>query len=88
MIKPRVHINGTGKNELMAQFLRAMTACEDAERALIDAAPHGRDYYPLGPGAFEFARHEHEQRLHALADIRAAYVELVEHVADAGRGAT
>lgn len=66
---PRVHLNGTSKDELLRQNLDAMRAVEKARQAIATAAPHGRDYYVIGPAAYTLAREAHDARLQALADI-------------------
>jgi len=65
---PRVHLNGTSKDELLRQQLAAISALRVAVEGLAQAAPNARDYYVIGPTAFEAARKQHETRMHRLAD--------------------
>lgn len=70
MRAPTVHLNGTSRDELVAQLERAVAAIREAETALAEAAPNTRDYYPQGHGAFEAARQEHYQRQGRLQSVR------------------
>ena len=69
MMLPSIHLNGTSKESLFEDNRDAMFAIQEAIAALIKAAPHGRDYYPQGPGAYAKARDEHMARLAALGKI-------------------
>lgn len=70
MMAPTIHLNGTSRDELIAQLETASLALYDAEQALAGMAPHGRDYYPQGPQALEQALAEHGARLQALQALR------------------
>jgi hypothetical protein len=82
---PTVHMNGTGRQDLLDQYLTAANAVTAARHALHDTYPNGRDYYPQGPEAIQHAMNEHEARLERLAAVRAELLALAEAVADAGR---
>lgn len=66
---PLVHLNGTSKAELIGQYMEAHTAMIRALRVLQSAAPNGRDYYPLGDGAWLQARAEHDARVQKIIDV-------------------
>jgi len=66
---PRVHLNGTSRQELLLLNLDALDAIGSAITALHKAAPHPRDYYPIDDDAFGEARSEHEMRLQMLTDV-------------------
>lgn len=78
---PTVHLNGTSENELLEQLTRAMQAIRDAEVALDNAAPNGRDYYVQHAGAFEIAIEEHVARCKKLAAVRDELQEIAVHIA-------
>lgn len=69
MMLPSIHLNGTSKYDLFEGNRDALFAIQEAIAALIKAAPHGRDYYPQGSGAYAKARDEHLARLAALGKI-------------------
>lgn len=82
MIYPTVHLNGTSRNELMSGFESAARGVNDALRALQDAAPNARDYYPQGDGAFKIATTEHVARMAKLQDVLAELSDLLEKTCD------
>lgn len=71
MTGPTVHLNGTSGPELERGYFKAYDALGDAVRAVQEAAPNARDYYPQGPGAIERAMAEHRARLRSLEAVRA-----------------
>jgi hypothetical protein len=76
MITPTVHLNGTSREELLHQYIAALEAIRGAHDALCAMSPHGRDYYPQGPDAFQIARQEHQDRLASLEGLRMEIEEL------------
>lgn len=86
---PSIHLNGTGVTSLLAQYTEACHAVQHAVRALQEAAPNARDYYPQGDRAYGEAEREYLVHLRglqgALKDLEslAAYCmeqrELREH---------
>ena len=81
VMKPRVHLNGTSAKDLAEGYQSALDALRTAEDALAHASPNARDYYPLGPGAFDVADDEHRARRVALVRVRQEIEELLMHVA-------
>ena len=77
---PLVHLNGTSKDALVRQNVEARTAVRKAMEALIRAAPHGRDFYPLGNEAWCVAQDEFNSRLARLREVFSELEELVEHI--------
>lgn len=75
---PLIHSNGSGGQRLCDQLRNALVAIEAAVAKLGEAAPHARDYYPLGDAAFLRASWQHRARMDRL---RAVYdeVELLAH---------
>jgi len=55
---PSVHLNGTGRATLAADY-------GNAYRALVAA----RDYYPQGPAAYSMARTERDIELHRMGQL-------------------
>lgn len=80
MMLPSIHMNGTSRAELLAGYVEAIDALDEAIAALRRAAPNGRDYYPQSPQAYPQARDEHLARLAALDAIRQDLNTLAEHV--------
>jgi len=75
MMIPTIHLNGTGKETLLAEIAAAVDAISAAIAAVGHMTVHGRDYYPQGPLAYSVARIQQDDRLNAL---RAVMDELVE----------
>jgi hypothetical protein len=82
MTNPTIHLNGTSVEDLFAQVSVVLEALRLARNAMRRAAPHGRDYYPQGPGALPVAHDEHNARLDKLTDIMREYEALAEYLAD------
>ena len=74
MVTPTVHLNGTSAEELMRLFADAGAAVQTAMKAVEDAGPNGRDYYPQGPGMLTVAIGEHVDRIGKLNSV---YKDLV-----------
>lgn len=68
---PTIHLNGTSAEALTTSLRNAITALDSALNALAQTAPHGRDYYPQGDGAYPKALREHLDRAHRVHDVRA-----------------
>jgi len=66
IMAPRVHLNGTGREVLLEDYLDAKEAVRLAIGALKACAPNGRDYYVIGPEAIEVAQKQHADRVHRL----------------------
>ena len=81
MTLPTIHRNGTDANDLLQGLLKALNALREAEAKIRAAAPHGRDYYPQGPGATAQATDEHIDRLERLESIRHELDQIAAHVA-------
>lgn len=72
---PTVHLNGTHPDNLRRSNRAAAAAVREALARLAEAAPHGRDYYPQGDGAFAEAQAEHQAR---VAVLTAVYDDLMK----------
>lgn len=83
MIKPMIHLNGTGRARLVKQYTTATDALREALTALSGTAPNGRDYYPLGDAAMALADHEHRERMEWLRRILLEVEALRDHCTDA-----
>lgn len=75
IVAPIVHLNGSGRQNLIDALANAYSAIEKAAEALRQTAPNGRDYYPAGPEALEAARQQHTRRIRALRDLQDELVE-------------
>lgn len=49
---PTIHLNGTGKDTLTAEYYAAYKAIKESINTLLDATLNGRDFYPQGTDAF------------------------------------
>lgn len=68
---PTVHLNGTSREALEAQYRDAYRALERALQVISEAYPHERDYYVQGPAsAYTAAKAKHASRISRLIDIR------------------
>lgn len=90
MMIPTIHLNGTSKEALMEQIQNAYSKIHEAERALCEAAPNGRDYYPQdkSPGeqpALYRALDEHFARLQKLRDVMKDLDEILGGIDVQGR---
>lgn len=81
MMLPTIHNNGTSRAELLAGYVEAIEALDEAIAALRRAAPNGRDYYPQSPQAYPQARDEHLAHITALDAIRQDLNILADHAA-------
>lgn len=79
---PIVHLNGTSKSALVDQLHDAHRACLAAVERLTDAAPNGRDYYPLGDAAFKAAREQHADRVRRVQSVAAELYAIWEAIED------
>jgi hypothetical protein len=70
MVVPIVHLNGTGKEELLRQRAGLWDALSQVEAKLRQAVPNGRDFYPE-PGRYENALAQHTRRLETIGKLLA-----------------
>jgi hypothetical protein len=77
---PVVHLNGTSKDELIKQLLDAGNALNAAVYKLGAAAPHGRDYYPLGDDAYKTARDQHLDRVKRIDAVMNELMYIAEEI--------
>lgn len=70
IVAPIVHLNGSGRQNLIDALANAYSAIEQAAEALKQTAPNGRDYYPAGPEALEAASSQYIRRNRALRDLQ------------------
>lgn len=81
MILPTIHRNGTSRSALLSDAEDAYDALQKAIKALYDAGPNGRDYYPQGPGALITAVAEHDSRIDRLRSVADEIETIMEHLA-------
>jgi len=77
---PTIHLNGTSAHELRDGLQAAIEALRDAQRAMVAAAPNGRDYYPQGDSAMRVVMQQHESRWLNLNRILTELEEQRDHV--------
>ena len=80
---PLIHLNGTSRETLLGEASDACTAIRAALDAVANATPNGRDYYPLGVGAFTTAQREHMSRMERLSSVLSELETLAEAIANA-----
>ncbi len=80
MIKPTIHLNGTGKNRLRETYLNAYKAVRNAQEALEAVEFNARDYYIQGPNAWPQAEREMTERITAVVKIREDLVNILEAI--------
>lgn len=68
VICPIVHLNGTSRQQLEDQIDDVYEACHVLLKALKNAAPNGRDYYPQ-PGLMDQAVAQHNRRMKVVTDL-------------------
>jgi hypothetical protein len=71
LIRPTVHMNGSGVENLMKDYLKSLTTLRLAIETLCNAAPHPRDYYVRGEEAIHAAKKQHHARVQAVQDVYA-----------------
>ena len=76
LTKPTIHLNGTSREALLEQYRDACDAVRTAMKAVADASPHGRDYYPQGKEAINKAIDEHVDRLRRLEGVLSELVQI------------
>lgn len=81
---PTIHLNGTARDALLNDVATAEQAVRVAIRALIDAAPNGRDYYPQGPEAFLEAVQAHAALKVKLEEVADVLFDLADGIAGGG----
>lgn len=80
MQKPTIHLNGSHGPTLLQDHIKCMEAIVKAQEALINIAPHGRDYY-LG-GSIQEAINEYAARYRKLEEVRKELEEIAVHIQD------
>lgn len=60
---PTIHLNGTGRDTLLAEYRDAYRALNAARDAFCATTCNGRDFYPQGPDAYSRARTERDMML-------------------------
>jgi hypothetical protein len=76
MVTPTIHLNGSSPAQLVGALKSARSALIKAQDALAATAPHARDYYPQGDGAFYEARDEHASRVQRLEAVSQELLEI------------
>lgn len=84
LVYPVVNLNGTSRDELVAQNEAARVAVRAALEAVNAAAPHGRDYQTAAPGRYQLARAQHKARVTALQELQFELTMLAENLLEGG----
>lgn len=81
---PYIHLNGTSKTSLLDGLGKVHIALEEAAQKLREAAPNGRDAYPV-PGLMKRLEAQHVRRLKTIRDLQEEiYAEMDEILKQAG----
>lgn len=83
LITPRVHLNGTSKEDLLEALSTASDAIHSAIDAVAATVPNGRDHYnhPVRH-ALTKALSQHDSRIERLASVRDEIHTLMEAICD------
>lgn len=82
LVKPTIHLNGTGRKSFEKQYEDASQALNNALEALSEMTPNGRDYYVQSNAAFAEAVVQHRARMAKLIEVKAEVDALWEHLVD------
>jgi hypothetical protein len=77
---PRIHLNGSDPDSLLAQYMTALEKCQEAAQALNAIDVNARDYYPIGPAAWTLAQAEHSSRCAYLRQLIEDLSATAEHI--------
>jgi len=77
---PTVHLNGTSAKALREQLIEAITALRRAQDKLLQAMPHGRDYYVQDGDATTEAQTEMRARVTKVGEVEAELVTIYEGI--------
>lgn len=77
---PKIHLNGSSADDLTCQQYTVYEAAQKLIEALQQAAPNGRDYYPLGPNALPRALDAHRNRILAVQGIARHAEAIIVHI--------
>lgn len=78
---PTIHLNGTSRDELLRGYVNALDALREAEIAVAQTIPHGRDFHVQGDMALERAHREHIDRMRKLRGVFSDLSAIAETVA-------
>jgi hypothetical protein len=82
---PSIHLNGTGKDDLVRQLSEAHLKLSQARDVLAQAAPHQRDYYvQKDQSNYHRARKQHEARLRKIEEVMSELLDLGIFIQDGG----
>ena len=85
---PLIHLNGTSKQELLDGACECGRLLREALQTMARHNPNARDFYPLGPGFYERARAEHEERCRLVESVAQSFMDLAEGIAEGGHKRT
>lgn len=81
---PTVHMNGTGKEDLVLQMENVYQTINATIDAMCLSRPHGRDYYTQGDNALQVAQKQWEVRMDSLLKIKEDVTGIVTKIYDQG----
>ena len=67
---PLVHLNGTGRSTLQAEYADAHKAVLWLQDSLASATCHGRDYYVISSDAYVQARHTRDEAFRLIDELK------------------
>lgn len=70
LVIPLIHPNGTRKVTLITDLELVYAALNEVRKKMKEAAPNGRDYYPLGADAINRATDQHLDRMRRIDAVQ------------------
>jgi hypothetical protein len=77
---PTIHLNGSGRDRLIAGYTQAWRAMQKAREALADVEFHARDYYVQGDDAYQQARAQRDRQFDDLNRIQRELEAIILHI--------
>jgi hypothetical protein len=77
---PTIHLNGTGRAMLVADYNDAWRGLQKARETLARVEFHARDYYPQGDDAWQQARAQRDRQFDDLNRIQQELEAVLLHI--------
>lgn len=81
MIMPGINLNGTSADALCDQANDVVRAADALLQAMVNAAPHGRDYQH-SKASWDMARYDYNTRATAIRHLRSEYEQLAIYASE------
>jgi len=77
---PTIHLNGSGRDRLIAGYTAAWRAMQKARETLANVEFHARDYYVQGDDAYQQARAQRDAQFADLNRIQQEIEAIIMHI--------